>query len=92
MSTDFIYYSKRSDVKSSGGKAASYSDKVKFSQLVNRLSSPQLGKVVEMLQTRCPAALNDDDEVDLEIEVDAIDKATLVLLIEYAEECVVKTE
>lgn len=73
---------------SKSGKNASHAEKTKFSTLIHKLSSVQLGKVVEMIQSRCPAALNEQDDVDLEIEVDALDKPTLLALISYSESCI----
>lgn len=78
---------KKSDVASKS-KSALYQEKVKFAQYVDKLSSIQLGKIVEIIQNRCPTALNEEHEADLEIEVDNIDKATLQALNSYAETCV----
>jgi len=79
--------SKRDQSKSSG-KTPQYGEKIKFTQLINQMTSAQIGKIVEMVQTRCPSALIDDDESFLEIEVENIDKATLAALISFAETCV----
>ncbi len=78
---------KRPDSKSTA-KTPQYNEKLKFSQLINQLSTSQIGKVVEMIQARCPSALNDDDESYLEIEVDNIDKATLAAINSFADQCV----
>jgi len=78
---------KRSDAKSNSKSGPVYAEKLRFSQVVNKLSTQQLGKVVEMIHNRCPSALNDEDETYLEIEVDQIDKATLAALNTYADSC-----
>jgi len=63
-------------------------DRVKFSQLVNQLSSDQLGHVVGILQRQSPQALNEEDDEELEIEINNIDSATLLALNAYANECI----
>jgi len=79
---------KRKRDQKASGKTPQYGEKIKFTQLINQMTSAQIGKIVEMVQTRCPSALIDDDESFLEIEVENIDKATLGALISFAETCV----
>jgi len=59
-------------------------DRLKFTELVKQLTSDQLGVVVEMIEKQCPAALNEGDQDDLEIEVYQIDGNTLKELISFA--------
>lgn len=68
-------------------KPVTQSDKVKFSTLIHSLTAPQIGKVVDMITKACPLALNEEDEDDLEIEVDKIDRTTLHALNAYCESC-----
>jgi hypothetical protein len=63
-------------------------DRVKFSQMVNQLSSDQLGHMVGVLQRQCPEAVNEEDDDELEIEINNIDGATLLHLNAYASECI----
>jgi hypothetical protein len=79
---------RKRDSSKPSGKTPQYSEKIKFTQLINQMTSAQIGKIVEMVQARCPSALIDDDESFLEIEVENIDKATLGALITFAETCV----
>ena len=44
-------------------KEVTRQDRVKFSQLVNQLTSDQLGHVVGVLQRQCPEALNEVNPV-----------------------------
>lgn len=63
------------------------SDRLKFSQLVNQLSSEQLGHVVEIIQKQCPDALNEEDDEEIEIEINNIDPSVLIQLNQYAQTC-----
>lgn len=63
---------------SGGGSEVSRQERVKFSQMVNQLTSPQLGTMVNMIQKECPEALNEDDEDELEIEINNISGPVLL--------------
>jgi hypothetical protein len=63
-------------------------DRLKFSQLVNQLSSDELGQLVDQIQRDCPAALSEEDEKEIEIEINTIDATTLLSLIDFAQQCV----
>jgi hypothetical protein len=76
---------KRED--SSETREITRSDRLKFSQLINQLSSEQLGTLVEMIQKECPEALNEEDDEELEIEINNIDAGTLLNLNSYAQKC-----
>jgi hypothetical protein len=67
-------------------------DRVTFSKLVDKLSSEELGQLVDMVQRDCPTALNEEDEKEIEIEINAIDSATLMNLIEFAQTCVSQSQ
>jgi hypothetical protein len=67
-------------------------DRVVFSKLVDKLSSEELGQLVDMVQRDCPTALNEEDEKEIEIEINAIDSATLMNLIEFAQNCVTNSQ
>eukprot|EP00456_Euglypha_rotunda_P053871 TRINITY_DN4351_c0_g1_i8.p1 TRINITY_DN4351_c0_g1~~TRINITY_DN4351_c0_g1_i8.p1 ORF type:complete len:141 (+),score=36.36 TRINITY_DN4351_c0_g1_i8:122-544(+) len=69
-------------------REATRQDRVKFSQLINQLSGDQLGELVELIQKECPEALTEVDEEELEIEINAIDSATLFQLNEFAQGCI----
>ena len=69
-------------------KEATRVDRLRFSQLVHQLSSDQLGKVVAVLQQRCPSALTEENEDELEIEINNIDAVTLFQLNQYAGDCI----
>ncbi|CEP01565.1 Bromo domain-containing protein [Plasmodiophora brassicae] len=79
---------KKPSTPAAGVKPVTQQDKVKFSQLVNQLTPQQIGRVVDMISKACPEALNEEDEEDLEIEVDKIDRDTLHNLNVYCESCV----
>jgi len=59
-----------------------------MSQLVNQLSSDELGQLVDMIQRDCPGALNEEDDKEIEIEINNIDPTTLLNLIAFCENCV----
>jgi len=77
--------------KRSEGKDAptvSRAERLKMSQLVNQLSSDELGQLVDMIQRDCPGALNEEDDKEIEIEINNIDPTTLLSLIAFCETCV----
>lgn len=53
-----LHYSKRDPTKSES-REVTRQDRVKFSQLVQQLTSDQLGQLVSLLQKSCPDALNE---------------------------------
>jgi len=77
---------KRPDGKE--GANVTRQDRVTFSKLVDKLSSDELGQLVDMIQRDCPTALNEEDEKEIEIEINAIDSATLLNLIDFCQQCV----
>lgn len=79
---------KREATPKGESREATRQDRVKFSQLVNQLSSDQLGHVVSIIQQQCPDALNEEDDEELEIEINSIDSSTLLSLTAYATECI----
>jgi hypothetical protein len=74
------------------GKDATRADRVTFSKLVDKLSSDELGQLVDMIGRDCPTALNEEDEKEIEIEINAIDSSTLMSLIEFAQGCVTNSQ
>eukprot|EP00954_Amorphochlora_amoebiformis_P011798 921731-Amorphochlora_amoeboformis.AAC.2 len=68
-------------------KEATRTDRVKFSNQVNYLSSEQLGHIVDIIQSRCPKALSEDDN-EIEIEINNIDAKVLLELNDYAQNCI----
>ncbi|ETO28969.1 hypothetical protein RFI_08155 [Reticulomyxa filosa] len=75
------------------GKESTHADRVKFTELIKKINSDQLGKVVEIIDKKCPAALNSlENEEDIEIEVYHIDADTLHQLIDYCTKCVHKLD
>ena len=65
---------------------------MRFTKLIKQISSDQLGQVVEIIDKKCPHALNDSEgEEDLEIEVYYINNQTLQELILFCEKCIKKT-
>lgn len=63
-------------------------DRLKFSQLVNQLTSDQLGRMVGIIQRNSPEALNEDGDEELEIEINAISPSTLLELNAFAQDAV----
>jgi len=74
--------------KEGEGHGASKAEKLKFSQIVNQLSPEQLGTLVEMIQKDCPAALNEEDDDEIEIEINQLDSNILQALLQFAQNCV----
>mmetsp|Transcript_21753 Transcript_21753/g.43662 ORF Transcript_21753/g.43662 Transcript_21753/m.43662 type:complete len:208 (-) Transcript_21753:176-799(-) len=71
-------------------KEVTRTDRVKFSNQVNHLSSEQLGHIVDIIQNRCPGALNEDDN-EVEIEINNIEGKVLNELNEYASQCIARS-
>jgi len=63
-------------------------DRVKFSQLVNQLSSEELGQLVDKIQRECPKALTEEENDEVEIEINHINDETLLALNAFAEKCI----
>eukprot|EP00466_Bigelowiella_natans_P014331 jgi/Bigna1/46205/estExt_Genewise1.C_30053 len=72
-------------------REAQRSDRVKFSNQVNKLSSEELGHIVDIIESRCPNALN-EDQSEIEIEINNIDSKVLLELNQYAEQCINKSK
>jgi len=67
-------------------------DKVKFIKLLNSLTNEQVGQVVQTLEGRCPEALQEVDDDDLDIEITKIDASTLLALNDFAETCLAQNK
>lgn len=60
----------------------------RFTELIKKLNSDQIGTIVDMIEKNCPKALHEEDyEEDLEIEVSEIDFKTLKECNSYAKDC-----
>jgi len=79
---------KRKRTEGKDAPTVSRADRLKLSQLVNQLSSDELGQLVDIIQRDCPGALNEEDEKEIEIEINNIDPTTLLNLINFCENCV----
>lgn len=61
----------------------------RFTELIKKLNSDQIGTIVDLVEKSCPNALHEEDyEEDLEIEVSEIDVKTLEQCNQYALDCV----
>lgn len=69
-------------------KKVTKQDRVKFSQLVNQLSSEELGQLVDKIQRECPKALTEEENDEVEIEINHINDDTLLALNAFAEKCI----
>lgn len=60
----------------------------RFTELIKKLNSDQIGTIVDIIEKNCPKALHEEDyEEDLEIEVSEIDFKTLKECNNYAQDC-----
>lgn len=60
----------------------------RFTELIKKLTSDQIGTLVDIIERNCPKALHEEDyEEDLEIEVSEIDLKTLTECNNYSNEC-----
>ncbi|MES1921007.1 hypothetical protein MHBO_002612 [Bonamia ostreae] len=59
-----------------------------FTTLVKQLTAEQLGLVVEMIELKCPQALSEGGQDDLEIEVYDIDGESMEKLNDLVKKCV----
>eukprot|EP00462_Mataza_sp_D1_P023955 CAMPEP_0175139236 /NCGR_PEP_ID=MMETSP0087-20121206/10787_1 /TAXON_ID=136419 /ORGANISM="Unknown Unknown, Strain D1" /LENGTH=226 /DNA_ID=CAMNT_0016422217 /DNA_START=83 /DNA_END=763 /DNA_ORIENTATION=+ len=62
-------------------------DRVTFSNLVNQLTPEELGQIVDRIHREAPDALNDEDDDELEIEINAIPISLLQSLNAFASKC-----
>merc|ERR1719474_1801645 len=83
---------KNNNVERVGGEPSSYEERQQFTNLVQQLTPPELGGVVELIDKKSPQALNDhnDNEDELDIEVYNIDGQTLKELIQFIEKTISK--
>jgi len=66
-------------------------DRIRFSELVNQLTSEQLGQLVDMISRDCSQALTEMGD-EIEIEINNIDPASLLALNAFCEECVLSNQ
>mmetsp|Transcript_16813 Transcript_16813/g.26818 ORF Transcript_16813/g.26818 Transcript_16813/m.26818 type:complete len:146 (+) Transcript_16813:551-988(+) len=62
-------------------------DRLKFKDLMTKLSGEQLSALVGNLREQCPGALSKDAEA-VEVQIDRIDSATLLDQLQFCRECV----
>lgn len=62
-------------------------DRLKFANLVNQLSSADLGELLDLLKENCPDALNDEDEQHIMIEINNIDTQSLINMMQFCNRC-----
>lgn len=74
--------------KDADAKEVTSEEQFKLIQLVKQLSSDQLGQLVDMVNKRCPAALSEEENDFLEIQLVSLDAETLSQLNAFAEKCV----
>lgn len=79
---------RKTDTGSDDQKKVTKQDRVKFSQLVNQLSSEELGQLVDKIQRECPKALTEEENDEVEIEINNINDDTLLALNAFAEKCI----
>jgi len=65
-------------------RKSSREDQLRFTELIKGLDSKQLGYIVETVEKKCPNAIHEDMQDEVEIEVYLIDATTLQELINYA--------
>lgn len=58
-----------------------------FSQNIYNIASEDLGRVVQLLDARCEAAIRKIDPEDIEIDIDAIDNGTFWAVDGFVKEC-----
>eukprot|EP00455_Lapot_gusevi_P014802 TRINITY_DN1744_c0_g1_i1.p1 TRINITY_DN1744_c0_g1~~TRINITY_DN1744_c0_g1_i1.p1 ORF type:complete len:153 (+),score=19.64 TRINITY_DN1744_c0_g1_i1:58-516(+) len=69
------------------GRDVTDDDKIKFTSLVDKLTSDQLGQVVDFLEKHSPDSISEDEE-DLEIEITKIQAHVFLALVNFADHCV----
>ena len=83
---------KNNNVERVGGEQSTFEQRNLFTTLIQQLSPPELGGVVELIDKKSPQALNDynGNEDELDIEVYNIDGETLKELIAFIEKTITK--
>ncbi|OQS01689.1 hypothetical protein ACHHYP_00342 [Achlya hypogyna] len=66
----------------------SLEDRIVFSQDIYKISSKDLGTIVEMIEERCPKALDKQNPDEIDLNVDAIDAKTFKEIDAFVKECV----
>lgn len=82
--TDSTKKKKKSPVE----KEATKQDRIKFSQLVNQLTSEDLEQLVTNIQSVCPQALTEKEDDEIEIEINNIDSASLFNFNNFCNKCI----
>ncbi|CAK4079102.1 unnamed protein product [Aphanomyces euteiches] len=72
----------------SSSSEPSLEERIVFSQDIYKISSKDLGTVIEMLEERCPKALDRQNADELELNVDAIDTKTFKEVDAFIKDCV----
>mmetsp|Transcript_35099 Transcript_35099/g.49104 ORF Transcript_35099/g.49104 Transcript_35099/m.49104 type:complete len:226 (-) Transcript_35099:101-778(-) len=80
-------YTKKSRKKSQHQREIGRKDRLKFKDLMTKLSGEQLSALVGNLREQCPGALSKDAEA-VEVQIDRIDSATLLDQLQFCRECV----
>jgi len=75
----------------SGAAPVSRQDRLNFSKEVNKLNSNQLSELVDRIENKCPKALNEENDDEIEIEINNIDSQTLLELNKFVQECISST-
>ena len=75
-----------------GGEHPTIAEKTQFSQNIYKIDSVQLGRVVELLDEKCEAAIDKTNPNEIEINIDAIDAKTFDMLDQYVRECLGETK
>ena len=70
----FLFLSRKKKPDSS--REVSKQDRIKFSHLVTTLNSEELEALVMRIQEKCPEALAEEEEDEIEIEINNIGKLT----------------
>lgn len=63
-------------------------DKKGFSQNIYLISSEDLGKLVQILDSRCDACISKIDPDDIEIDIDSIDPVTFWVVDQFVRDCI----
>ena len=74
------------------GEHPTIAEKTQFSQNIYKIDSVQLGRVVELLDEKCEAAIDKTNPNEIEINIDAIDAGTFDVLDQYVRECLGETK
>ena len=65
----------------------SLADKKSFSQNIYLIGSEDLGKLVQILDSRCDVCIKKIDPDDIEIDIDAIDAPTFWVVDQFVKDC-----